>query len=249
MVNPPQQGRPALKWGLIFGGILALISIISTAVQYASGSFSQLSDPTAAQGRLGSNLLLGCGSFILEAALYFLTGMLAARANGKVGSGALAGLIAAAVGTVVGGVISIFTFTNLSLTPPANSSIDPAQYASMMQGLLIAGAVVGIVVGIGMGAGIAALGGLVGRGQYESAHPLGPMQGSMYTPMYPPGAPVYPPGAPGPYPPAPGYPPSGAPSAYPPPPGSTAYGPYQYPPAPGAYPPPPEAPQNPQQPQ
>jgi hypothetical protein len=120
MVNPPQHGRPALKWGLIFGGVLALISISSTAIQYASGSFSQLGDPAAAQAHLGSNLLLGRGSLILEAALYFLAGMLAARANGKVGSGALAGLVAAAVGTVVGGVISIFTLTNLSLTPPAD---------------------------------------------------------------------------------------------------------------------------------
>lgn len=239
MVNPPQQGRPALKWGLIFGGILALISIISTGIQYTTGSFSQLGDPAAAQAHLGTNLLLGCGSFILEAALYFLAGMLAARANGKVGSGALAGLIAAAIGTVVGGAISIFTLTNLSFTPPADSGIDPAQYASILQGVLIISAAIGVIVGLGIGTGIAALGGLVGRGQHEAAHPLGAMEGSMYTPMYPPSAL-------GPYTPAPGYPPPSMPSAYPPPPGSATNAPYHYPPAPGAYPPPSEPPQPPQ---
>lgn len=239
MINQPQQGRPALKWGLIFGGILALISILSSAVQYMTGSYSQLGDPAAVQSRLGTNLLLGCGAFILEAALYFFAGMLAARENGKVGSGALAGLIAAAVGTVVGGVIAIVTFMNLSFTPPPGSTIDPAQYATIMQTTIVIGSVIGIVVGLGIGTGIAALGGLVGRGRYEAAHPLGAMEGSMYFPMNPAGGPP-------PYTPPSGYPAPGAPGAYPPPASPTGGGPQQYPPAPGAYPPPPENPQQPQ---
>lgn len=239
MINPPQRGRPALKWGLIFGGILALISIINSAVQYLTGSYSQLGDPAAAQSRLGANLLLGCGVFILEAAMYFFAGMLAARENGKVGSGALAGLIAAAVGTVVGGVTSIITFMNLSFTPPPGSRLDPAQYATIMQTTIIIGSIIAIVVGLGIGTGIAALGGLVGRGRYEAAHPLGAMEGSMYSPMSPAGGPP-------PYMPPPGYPAPGAPGAYPPPASPTGGGPQQYPPAPGAYPPPPENPQQPQ---
>jgi hypothetical protein len=242
MVNSPQQGRPALKWGLIFGGALALISIISSTIQYMTGSFSQLSDPAVAQSRLGTNLLLGCGSFILEAAIYFFAGMLTARENGKVGSGALAGLLAAAVGTVVGGAITIVTFLNISLTPPAGSGIDPAQYAPMMKTIILISAVVGVVIGLGIGTGIAALGGLVGRGQYESAHPLGAMEGSMYMPTSPAGAPY-------PYAPPPGYPAPGAPGIYPPPTGSSAGESSQYPPAPGVYPPPPGTTQPPQQPQ
>jgi hypothetical protein len=242
MISPQQPGHPALKWGLIFGGILALLSIASSTLQLATGAYSQLGDPSASQAHLGTTLLLGCGGFIVEAALYFFAGMLAARANGKVGAGALAGLIAAAIGSVIGGVISIFVLTNLSLTPPPGAGIDPVQYTSLLRTIIIIAAIGGIVIGLGIGTGIAALGGLVGRGQYESAHPLQPMAGSMYTPLAPVGAPY-------PYTPPTANPAGGLPGAYPPPDAPPAGAPYQYPPAPGAYPPPPETPRYPQQPQ
>ncbi len=236
MINPPQTGRPALKWGLIFGGALAILSLANNGIQYATGAYAQLGNPSAAQAHLGSNLLLGCVSFLLEGALYFLAGMLTARANGKVGSSAIAGLIAAAIGTIIGGGISIAFLSNQLLTPPPGSGIDPAQYASIIQTVLIISVIGGIIIGLGIGAGIASLGGLVGRGQYEAAHPLAAMPGSLYSPMYPVGAPI-------PYAPPTGYPPPNMQGAYPPLPGAYP------PPAPSPNPPTSDTSQQPQPPQ
>lgn len=232
MDNPQQQGHPALKWGLIFGGVLALISLANSGIQYATGAYSQMGDPVTAQAHMGTNFLVGCGGFLVEVAIYFFTGMLASRENGRVGTGALAGLIAAAVGTIIGGIVAVVVLANVSLTPPANSGLDPAQFASLMHTIIVAAAVLGILIGLGFGTGIAALGGLVGRGRYEASHPLQPGMGSMYAPMGPGGAPYPYGGAPG------AYPPPAAPGYYPP--SNPATGaPYQYPPAP--YPPAPPA--------
>ncbi|HET9112006.1 MAG TPA: hypothetical protein VFN78_14345 [Ktedonobacterales bacterium] len=237
-----RQGNPAVKWGLIFGGALILVAVINFAIQYATGALNTAtSAPSLGTPRLGASLAQGCVVFLIEVALYFLAGMMTARDNGRVGSAAIAGVIAGAMAGVVGAIIAVFTIaTRASAVMPPNVNMTPAAYHSFVVTVGIIGAVVGLLIAIGIGAGIAALGGLVGRNQFARAHPAQPMLESYYTPVAPPppGYPAHPQG----YPPAPGAYPPPYPSQYPP-----QSPPQQYPPQDAAPYPPQEAPQNPPQ--
>lgn len=250
-----RQRNPAVKWGLIFGGLLILLELINLGIEYATGTLQAAATATPgpsafASMNLGASLVQGCVVFLIEVALYFVAGLLTARENGRVGSGAVAGVIAGALEGVVGAIIAV---TTLLLRPlpalPANVRMTPETYhtVTIVAGIIVA--VLGLGIAIGIGAGIAALGGLVGRSQYAASHQAPLMSESYYTPLAAaPGYPVHPQGA---FPPAPGtVPPAESPAGYPP-----QYPP-QYPPMPGQYPPPssesappPYPPQNPQNPQ
>ncbi len=231
-----RQGNPAVKWGLIFGGLLILVALINLGIEYATGALSAVTSVASASSlNFGASIAQTCIVFLIEVALYFTAGMMAARDNGRVGTGSLAGLIAGLLAGVVGAVITIFTFFTRPFVLPTNTTMSPTTYHSFILVVGIIGSVLGFALAAGIGAGIGALGGLVGRGQYDRAHPAQPMMESFYTPMAPGGG--YPPTG---YPPA-GYPPTGYPPAgYPPTPG--------YPPAqtPGGNPPM-QAPENPPQ--
>ncbi len=202
-----RQGNPAVKWGLIFGGLLIVVELINIGIQYATGT---LTGSTATSGSavdttaLVSSLARSCIVFLVEAGLYFTVGIMVARQNGRIGSSAIAGLIAGSMGAVVRAIIVVPLVMNMTFPVPSGVGMSPQQYHSVIVGSIIFGAVIGIGVGLGIGAGVAALGGLVGRSQFERAHPPQPMMESFYQPMAPaPGYPAMP--QPG-YPPAPGYP-------------------------------------------
>lgn len=217
------QRNPAVKWGLIFGGLLILLGLINYGIEYATGALN-VPVTRGAIGRLnlGASLAQSCIVFLVVVGLYFLAGMMTARENGRVGSGSIAGLIAGALYGVVAATVAVITVQTRGLQG-AGASINPTTAHSILIVVSIVVVVLAIAFECGIGAGIGALGGLVGRNQYDRTHPAQPMVGSLYTPMAPP----------------PGYPPSGyPPSGYPPAPG---YPPSGYPPAPGAYPPPPAA--------
>lgn len=241
-----RQGNPAVKWGLIFGGLLILVALINLGIEYATGTLAAATSIASTRSlNVGTALLQSCIVFLIEVALYFTAGVMAARENGRVGTGSVAGLIAGLMAGVVGAVITLFTFFTRPFALAAGANMSPAAFHSFMVVVGIIGAVLGLALAAGIGAGIGALGGLMGRGQYDRAHPAQPMMESFYTPMAPGGG--YPPAG---YPPA-GYPPAGYPPA--------GYPPTGYPPAqtPGAYPPqqapeyppqyPPQPPQYPQQ--
>ncbi|HEU5346126.1 MAG TPA: hypothetical protein VFX31_10385 [Ktedonobacterales bacterium] len=236
-----RQRNPAVKWGLIFGGLLILLALINLGIEIATGALNAAasSNPLGSMN-FGASLAQSCVVFLIEVALYFVAGLLTARENGRVGSAAVAGVIAGALAGVVGAIIAGVTMSmRLSTALPPESGLSPAQTQVFTTIILILGVVFGLAFAIGIGAGLAALGGLVGRGQFEAAHPAPLMTESYYAPMAPPpGYPVHPQGA---YPPAPGampgaMPPVEQPSGYPP-----QYPP-QYPSAPGQYPPPPPYP-------
>ncbi|HEX8982833.1 MAG TPA: hypothetical protein VF792_08695 [Ktedonobacterales bacterium] len=202
-----RQGNPAVKWGLIFGVLLIVVELVNVGIEYATGT---LTGSAATSGgafdstALVSSLARSCIVFLIQAGLYFTAGMMAARQNGRIGSGAIAGLIAGAMGGVVRAIVVVPLAMNMNFPVPSNSSMSPEQYHGVIVGGIIFGAVIGIGVGLGIGAGVAALGGLVGRSQFERLHPPQPMMESFYQPMAPaPGYPAMP--QPG-YPPAPGYP-------------------------------------------
>jgi hypothetical protein len=222
-----RQGNPAVKWGLIFGGLLLLVGIINLAIQYASGSLNPDAATIAAQpGRIGALLGLGCLFFLIEATLFFLAGMFTARENGRVGSAAIAGLIAGEVYAVIAAIVEVITLNGRFAQILPNASA--ARLHSYVFVITIVVVLLVFVFGGGIGAGIAALGGLMGRSQYERAHPAPLMEGSFYTPMAPTGG--YPPAGSGQtaYPPtfAPPYPPNQS-ASYPPP-----SQPIDYPPSP-----------------
>lgn len=236
-----RQRNPAVKWGLIFGGLLIVLALINLGIEFATGAFNAVASANPLSSmNLGASLAQGCIVFLIEVALYFVAGLLTARENGRVGSAAVAGVIAGALAGVVAAIIAIATLAVRPLpTIPAGTNISPQQFHTITTVTTIVGAIIGIGIWIGIGAGLAALGGLVGRSQFEAAHPAPLLSESYYTPMAPaPGYPVHPQGA---YPPAPGAMPPEQPSGYPP-----QYPP-QYPQGPGQYPPPPYPPENPQQ--
>jgi len=221
------QRNPAIKWGLIFGGLIIVVALINFGIEYATGTVNVAATPaTVGRLSLGASLAQSCIVFLIEAALYFLAGMMTARENGRVGSGSVAGLIAGALYGVVAAIFGVITIVMRRDTLFANSSrITPSTAQTIIIVIAIFVVVLVIAFEIGLGAGIGALGGLLGRSQYERTHPAQPMVGSFYTPMSPPSA----------YPPS-GYPPSGSPQT-------------AYPPAPGMYPPPapPQTPEYPPQ--
>lgn len=211
-----RQQNPAIKWGLIFGVLLILVTVANAAIQYATGTAS-MSSTSVASSMVGAALLQTCIVFLVEVALYFLAGMLTARANGRVGSAAIAGLIAGGLGVAASVVIAVIRLTTGSFPVPANANMSPSAYHSLVVVSIIVGLVFAVAIGLGIGAGVGALGGLAGRGAYERAHPAAPMTESYYTPTAPMGGypPAYPPAG---YPPAPGaVPPQQTPGAYPPP--------------------------------
>ncbi len=214
------QGKPAVRYGLIFGAVIAAIGIASTLLQAVMGTAALIS-ATGTLTRTGAvTTLLGCVLFLVYLGLYFVAGMLTARRTGTVGSGAVAGLIAGALGGTIGGGVSLII--KLANPAPAALSQSGVSGSVFMIGVII-GVIFGIALDIGLGAGLGALGALAGRGQFRG--PAQPYQEAMYQGFQQPGYPQYP---------QQGYP---QPGAYPPPPGE-----YPAPPQPGAYPPSPAYP-------
>ncbi|HLZ21671.1 MAG TPA: hypothetical protein VKQ30_06080 [Ktedonobacterales bacterium] len=250
-MQPAQQGNPVMRYGLLFGGIIAVLNIINSVIAATSGSDTAAFSTTSGQASLSNGLIgVGCLFFLVGLALYFVAGMLAASQTGKAGTGSLAGLVAGAIGGVVGlvaGIVRLVMIPTSSFQSIADKTqtsggtpLTAQQVQSAVVAIGIVGAVIGLLVAIGIGAGIGALGGLAGRGraprpQYAEAMYPGMSQG------YPP-APGYPPQPQGGYP-QPGYPPQN----YPPQPqGGYPYpGQHQQPEQynqPGQYPPPPPPP-------
>lgn len=237
-------GRPALRWGLIFGGIAALLAIISSATSLLGPTTVTPSNVYTSGGTVAAYTGLRCLFFLVMLALFFLAGMFTARQTGTVGSGTLSGVIAGLFGGVVAGIASaILLFTRESNLLPDTTSTVPNG-----QAIVVIGAIFGIILSIalyaGLGAGVAALGALAGRGNAAARNGYPPMTPPGMYPRYPPAG-FPPPGYPqqqGMYPPQPGYPPQqpGYPPQYPPQPGyPPQQGMYPPPPPPGAYPPPP----------
>lgn len=228
------QGRPALRNGLMFGAVIALLGIANTFVQWKSGAFATTSQytngfTTVNVSDTGASSLLGCIVFLAMMVLTFVAGYLTARRVGRASAGAVAGLIVGIVGALVSGAVGFAVILLLvapGLQAPAGSGWTNTQVQAALIGTTLGGAVLGLLLDAGIGAGLGALGGLAGVNSYRT------MQAGMAT--------FYPsmPGQPGTYPPPqyPQYPPQ--PGAYPPPQYPNQYPPQHTPPS--GFPPPPQ---------
>lgn len=108
MTATPRMGNAMVRNGLVFGLFLGLLGLGNSLAQALTGVYHVVSH-TAANGvtswaitTSGPSVPLGCVLFLAMLALTFGAGLLAARGNGRVGSGALVGLLAGVVGALVG---------------------------------------------------------------------------------------------------------------------------------------------------
>ena len=153
------------KWGAICGVVLGVIQIIISLLPL--GSLKTILDLLV--------WLIG----------FFVIGLLAARQTGRVGTGALVGLVAGLTGALIGRVL----FVIIQIATNGQQITQALNQAGISPGELNMADVVGIVLGLillialelGLGAGIGALGGLVGRRQ---APPIAstPVAGTVWTP-------------------------------------------------------------------
>lgn len=153
-------GRPALRYGIIFGIILAVVVI---AYSFISGIL----------GSLGTIVLF---------AIYFIFGLLAGRRasmqTGKVTTGVLAGLLAGVVSSVITSIISIIlTVVNIdayrqSFQQAANQQHLHITYtnALVIQTVLL-DALFGLVLAALISMAGGALGGYLGKGRAPTSPP------------------------------------------------------------------------------
>jgi len=243
----PNTRSVIVRYGLIFGGILALIGTADAVTShlllpqlFAGVSTTDPGQPSPLLGILGVAALVGCAIFLVTLGIFFLAGIFTARQTGTISSGVFAGMLAGGTGPLVGGVVGIV----LNQLYPIGAAVASNPYAPTPDSSLalvtgIIGGIFGVAFDVGLGAGLGALGALIGRNQFQKVHPELAQAGAVYSP-YPayPGAPpmgAYPP--PGAFPPPPGAYPAYPPADQMPPTG----GPGGYPPAGGGYPPPPPA--------
>ncbi len=181
-----RSGSPAVRLGLVFGGLIVLVSIIEnvTSLLIARGG--------ASSGLMNSRVGLGLSAivYLADVALLFLAGMFTARQNGKVRSATIAGLIA---GAIAGPLDAIMTFVILFVGWMPSTTVTAPSLFDIMHSTLFYGIIIltflSLLFYAGLGAGVGAIGGLIGKNNYQSRHPI---------PGYPqPGA--YPP-SPQPYP-------------------------------------------------
>jgi hypothetical protein len=221
------MSKAAVRAGLIFGAIVALLRVADqaagVAVTLSFGGADPTSDPHVFAQGLFTLFLVSAVGFILffvNLGLYLWSGTFASRATGSVVTGTIAGMTAGLVAGLAGAAVTIGVyaaglerFTGVGTT--GSDSQSPIGFAGLLIAISVF-ALVGVALDAGIGAGMGALGGLMGKSLYETDHPQPPVAG--YPGMYPP-----PWAYPG-YPANPAYPWSGA---YPPPPLGV------YPPPPG----------------
>jgi hypothetical protein len=172
MESAPRSGSPALRQGLIFGIILAVIEI----------AFSFLG------GYLGSVLLIDIVSLAIFLVIGFLAGRRASTKTGRLGTGVLAGFLSGLIGTIISSILPfILTLTNL------NAAVQSYQKAASQAGikgvtytpaLVIQTIVLQLVFSIVLGSLLTlaggAIGGYIGKGRAQI--PQSQYEESMFVP-------------------------------------------------------------------
>jgi hypothetical protein len=169
--HPPESGKIAIRYGLIFGVglfiIAAILALIATFAFYGS-SFASL---------------FSIVYWLIGLVAFFLVGIFAAKKTGKVGTGTLAGLWAGIFDGVLYAIFAIILFFTYTLGKEANTLTNSSTGAHLAAGsaqelaiaLIVIVQVFSLLSAIGLGAGLGALGGLVGRATSKAKY-AGPGQ-------------------------------------------------------------------------
>jgi hypothetical protein len=174
-IQQKETGAIAFRYGLIWGGIYAVLQIVALfIVDFDSVGYAASI----------ANIL----NLLLSFALFFVVGMLAARQTAQVSRGSMAGYFAGTLGGVLALIVQLIVvqFTLDGLRERTQQTADlfnmGLQYnnSTVLAGLII-NAVVGWFFAIGLGAGMGALGGLLGKRQAK-----GPAVARQTAPMQPP---------------------------------------------------------------
>ncbi len=174
--------HPTMRNGLLFGGLLGGLGLLNTLIQWLTGAIH--AEAHVVNGftsvtvfDTGASALLGCVGFLALLALTFLVGMLTARSTGKVGSGAIAGLLTGVLGALVGSAANLVVIVATvapNLQAPAGSPMTQAGVQALLIGTTIGGAIFELVLYGGFGAGVGALGGLLGANSSRQARLAAP---------------------------------------------------------------------------
>jgi hypothetical protein len=135
MDSKPRPARPALRQGLIFGVILAVVEVV---LPYISGF-------------LGSALLIDLVAIVIFLGFGYFAGRRAAASTGRLGTGALAGFLTGLIGTLLPSIVLfVYYLFNLDAirqtlqkqaakgsTPITNGDIIFAIILSSLQNLLL----------------------------------------------------------------------------------------------------------------
>ena len=171
--SPPESGKIAFRYGLIFGIGLFVIA----AILFSLGTFLFFNSDFS--------IVFSLIYWLIGLVAFFLGGMFAAQKTGKVSTGTIAGLWAGIFDGALYAILAIIVFFTYSLSRlPADTLGTSSSAAGIStetaQQLVVATAVVGqilaLLIAIGLGAGIGALGGLVGRATSKVPKQLYPGQ-------------------------------------------------------------------------
>lgn len=189
--------NPAVRQGVIFGGLIILVDMIQDSIQFVVGGAGAVTNQGNSRGVPG----LGTIVFLIGLGLLFLAGMFTARQNGKVDSASVAGFLAGVIGGLFGVVIAAVILATGPISTAGTSTDSQIPRSALIIGVIFGSIIVALVYA-GLGAGLGAIGGLVGRSSYQSRNPASSHQESMYQDLqqsgaYPPPSekqyPLYPP--------------------------------------------------------
>ncbi|HTK07284.1 MAG TPA: hypothetical protein VL485_08950 [Ktedonobacteraceae bacterium] len=152
-----QTGKiAALKYGLIFGGIIAFAAILEAITSQAFISFMVLQYHSSITSVSFYSLLVAAIFILIYWALYFFAGFLAARRSQRAVTASIAGLWMSLCYFVM--YLLILGFNFLMTLHMLGGRIIGSYFISLIGGFAIA-----LFVVIGLGIGISVLGGLLGQ--------------------------------------------------------------------------------------
>src|SRR5437868_4938892 len=113
----PDEGSPALRWGLTGAIGLTVVGILAWGPILLTGSdLLGVASGRAQAGAAAFYLAIGCLSLIAYPAILFTIGILAARGTGLARSGASAGAIAMVISNLIITVVELFASSRESAT-------------------------------------------------------------------------------------------------------------------------------------
>lgn len=174
-------GRPAIRYGVIFGLALGLIGVGVTLIDWLSGAYIPHVSKVGSQLSLGysaKGMSLGwdCANAFVTVALLYVAGALASWRSGKLRSGVGAGLIAGSLGAIMAGIAALTIIVDSS--PMSQPIAHPATMTQVNANILLIATAVftalgACVLGGLYGAFLGFLGGSFGVARRRPAHPVG----------------------------------------------------------------------------